>query len=104
MIHLHPVRKRQVKASINNMIGTLFGDAPRNIESPDLTTIITNGISCHADTNLRHHVQKEAVVVVRCEQENQFRIKISNFITHDLDDLFCLLNNLRHGVVAPLKR
>jgi hypothetical protein len=78
VVDLHPQRHREVDAAVERGLGEPFGDVAGHVERARGGSEVADGRGREADAELRHQLVEEAVVVVRAEDDDQFRVVVGD--------------------------
>ena len=78
VVDLHPQRHREVDPAVQRGLGQPLGDVPGDVERAWGGTEVADRGGREADAELRHQLVEEAVVVVRAEDDDQFRVVLGD--------------------------
>ncbi|MCY1422940.1 hypothetical protein D9M71_386400 [compost metagenome] len=101
MVDLHAVGHGGIHPRRQHRIGARLGQLARHVERTGGSAKVTDGMGCHADAERWHHVIKEAVEMVRREQDDQFRRKVGDLLTSRGDHVSDLGQHDRLRIEMP---
>ena len=78
VVELHPPGDRRVKAGVGDVLREVLGDRTRDVQRARLRAVVADRERVEADTERRHDVVEETVVVIRREDYDQFRVVVGN--------------------------
>jgi len=76
VIHIHARRYRDVDAGSEDGFRAVRSDLLGNVERAGMGSIVTNSARAHTDTERRHRLVEEPVVMIRGKDDDEFGVVI----------------------------